>query len=168
MMKVILDFLKGVKDDFNLSVGRVLEVGSYDVNGSPRSVFQSDSTEYIGVDMRAGNGVDVVHDAEKLLELWPVESFDTIICCECLEHTIHPWLIVDSMRSLLKPGGYLYVSTPTYGFPLHRFPVDCYRFGEDAYRLWLFDDMKVLRLAEVRDEINQPALVAVGQRRKGG
>ena len=42
----------------------VLEVGSYDVNGSIRSVFEV--SDYLGIDLVEGPGVDVVGDLRKL------------------------------------------------------------------------------------------------------
>jgi 2-polyprenyl-3-methyl-5-hydroxy-6-metoxy-1,4-benzoquinol methylase len=143
-------------------VGRALEVGSLNVNGTIREVFQHRAADYIGVDIMAGDCVDFVVDGERLTDNFPTEHFDTVLCFECLEHTVRPWIVVEQMRKVLKPGGHLWVSTPTYGFPLHRFPVDCYRFGEDAYRLWLFDRMELLRLEHVVDDLDQPAIVAVG------
>ena len=164
MMPVLLEFARRARAELALPAGRVLEVGSLNVNGSIRDVFQADAADYIGVDTAAGPCVDFVVDGERLTEAFPVDHFDTVLCFECLEHTVRPWRVVEQMRRVLKPGGHLWVSTPTFGFPLHRFPVDCYRFGEDAYRLWLFAEMALLRLEHVADELNQPALVAVGRK----
>jgi 2-polyprenyl-3-methyl-5-hydroxy-6-metoxy-1,4-benzoquinol methylase len=110
-----------------------------------------------------GKGVDIAVDAELFLEfsLWPWA--DTVVCCECLEHTVRPWNIVQGLKRQLKPGGWLWISAPTYGFPLHRFPLDCFRFGEDAYREWIYKDMELVDLAHVKDELGQPAIVAVGR-----
>ena len=59
---------------------RVLDVGSYDVNGSVRDGIEMlGCAEYIGVDMRDGPGVDEVCDTVKLVERFGVESFDIII-----------------------------------------------------------------------------------------
>lgn len=170
MMHSILEFARKAKVELAIPTGRVLEVGSMDVNGSPRSVFLDDSIVYIGVDMELGKGVDYVMDAETMLGRWCFGShkgcyeFDTVICMECLEHTVRPWIVVENMKTKLKSGGHLWISTPTYGFPLHRYPLDCYRFGEDAYRHWLFADMELLRLEHVKDELGQPAIVAVGRK----
>lgn len=163
MMPAILKFLQDTKDELDIPVGRVLEVGSFDVNGSPRSVFQAAAASYVGVDLAPGPGVDVVMNAEHLAVRFSPASFDTVVCCECLEHTVRPWAIAEAMKYVLRPGGHLWISTPAYGFPLHRYPVDCYRFGEDAYRLWLFADTDLLRLAHVTDHLGQPAIVAVGR-----
>jgi SAM-dependent methyltransferase len=164
MMAAILDFARRTKSDFSIPTGRVLEVGSFDVNGSPRSVFQADAEWYHGVDISPGPGVDAVVDGEKLSAHFDAESFDTVVSMECLEHTVRPWIIVEQMKAVLRPGGHLWISTPTYGFPLHRYPIDCFRFGEDAYRLWIFAGMELMRLEHVVDELNQPAIVAVGRK----
>ncbi len=162
MMQSILDFAQREKDALKIVPGNVLEVGSYNVNGSARSVFEADCTSYIGVDIQDGPGVDVVCDGLQLLERFPDQKFDTIICMETLEHTIMPWEIVSQMKKLLAPKGYLFISTPTFGFPLHRFPLDCYRFGEDAYRYWMFKGLALLSLQHVNDGPEHPAIVAVG------
>jgi SAM-dependent methyltransferase len=163
MMPALLEFARRARAEFGIPVGHVLEVGSLNVNGTIREVFQADAADYIGVDAAPGDCVDFLVDGERLTENFPLGYFDTVLCFECLEHTVRPWLVVEQMRRVLKPGGHLWVSTPTYGFPLHRFPVDCYRFGEDAYRLWLFAGMKLLRLEHVVDGLNQPAIVAIGR-----
>lgn len=162
MMPPILAFMEKAIAELSLPVGRTLEVGSCFVNGTARTVFQHLATEYIGIDREAGDCVNLVMDAETLTSHFPKEHFDTVISCETLEHVVCPWVVVEQMKAVLKPGGHLWISTPTFGFPLHRFPLDCYRFGEDAYRLWLFADMELLRLEHVKDELEQPAIVAVG------
>lgn len=162
MMKSILDFAQHKKDVLKIKTGHVLEVGSLNVNGSPRSVFQADSDSYCGVDVMAGSDVDVVCDGERLLERFPDDKFDTIICMECLEHTIRPWIIIDNMKKLLKPRGHLWISTPTFGFPLHRYPLDCHRFGEDFYRYHIYRDIALLDLQHINDGPEYPAIVAVG------
>jgi hypothetical protein len=42
-----------------ISGAKVLEIGSYDVNGSLRSLFAK-AGEYTGVDLKEGPGVDLV------------------------------------------------------------------------------------------------------------
>jgi SAM-dependent methyltransferase len=163
MMSVILDFMRQTQQELSIPVGKVLEVGSLNVNGTARTVFQPLASEYHGVDLEPGNCVDLVMSGEDLTKHFPSDYFDTVICCETLEHCVRPWRVVEEMKKVLKPGGHLWLSTPTFGFPLHRFPLDCYRFGEDAYRLFFFQDCKLLALEHVADELGQPAIVAVGQ-----
>lgn len=164
MMPAILDFMRRTKSELSIRTGRLVEVGSLDVNGSPRSIF-TDADPYVGIDLEMGPGVDVVCDGERITDYVPIRSADTVVCCETLEHTVRPWLVVDAMKAVLRPGGHLWISTPTFGFPLHRYPLDCYRFGEDAYRQWLFADMELLRLEHVQADENHPAIVAIGRKR---
>ena len=56
----------------------VLEIGSYDVNGSIRSLF--DTEHYVGVDLVAGPGVDVVADGQSVD--YPDATFDVVLSCE--------------------------------------------------------------------------------------
>lgn len=94
----------------------VLEVGARDVNGSVRSLFPP--AGYLGIDMVAGPGVDLVQD---ILGAggWRFEGdFNTVVCCETLEHIKEPWTALDIMAMALRPGGLLIVSW-CFAFPLH-------------------------------------------------
>lgn len=162
MIVAILDWLRETRAIIGGTPCRLLEVGSFNVNGTPRVVF-ADAAEYIGVDIAPGPGVDVVLDGEAVAAHFPAGSFDTVVCCETLEHCVRPWVVADAMRAVLKPGGLLWVTAPTYGFPLHRHPLDCYRFGEDAFRHWLYAGMDLLRLETLRDDAGQPVIAAVGR-----
>lgn len=42
------------------SVLRIVEIGSFNVNGSPRSFLEDEKTDYVGVDLCEGSGVDIV------------------------------------------------------------------------------------------------------------
>lgn len=146
MTKDILTWLDSIRKHVLMSPGRVLEVGSLDVNGTPRYLFENASTEYIGTDMSAGNGVDRILNNKRLLETFGASSFDTVICCEVLEHDDLFWDTVSQIRDIVKPGGYLVITTPTYCFPVHRFPRDYWRFGEDAYHECFFAGWEVLNV----------------------
>lgn len=107
---------------------RILEVGSKDHgNGSP---FRQSLTyqEYVGLDMEAGAGVDVVGDlAMGLCGLDP-SSFDLGICVSTLEHARYPWLVAQNITRLLRPGGTCYVAVP-WVWRYHPYPDDYWRFS---------------------------------------
>lgn len=149
MVGEIIRFGKQIRAEYWSEPGDVLEVGAYDVNGTIRDAFEGGSRSYLGVDASDGPCVDRVMDAERLCDHFEPASFDTIVCCECLEHCVRPWIVVEQMRRLLRPRGLLFISTPTFGFGLHRYPIDCYRFGEDAYRHFIFEGFHILKLEEV-------------------
>ena len=99
-----------------------------DVNGTLRSFAPADS-EYIGVDLQSGPGVDVVLPNP----VWfPFNmEFDLIVSTSCFEHDPMFWVTFKEMIKVLKPGGFIYLSAPSNG-PYHGYPGDCWRFYPDA------------------------------------
>jgi SAM-dependent methyltransferase len=154
MIPAIIDFVRRNVKPFK----SVLEVGSLNINGTIRDAIQSES--YLGVDRQEGPCVDLVID--DVLDL--TDSYDAVICCETLEHDINPWRTVEHLKSLLLPGGTLIISTPTFGFPLHRYPIDCYRFGMDAYTHFLFKDYEVIALDTLIDLYGFPVICGIGKK----
>lgn len=163
MTPQIQAWVKKAKKDFIKSSGKILEVGSLDINGSVREYF-TDAKEYIGIDSMKGLGVDKVLNAHNILKVWGAETFDTVLCLEMLEHDDKPWITIENVKKVLKKAGFLIMSTPTFGFPLHRFPKDYFRFGEDAFREIFFRDIKILRLSEVKDTLGSPGICCIGQK----
>jgi hypothetical protein len=139
--------------------GHVLEVGALDVNGTVRQFF-ADAESYIGTDMEAGPNVDLVLDNSRLISQFIGKRFDTIIACSVLEHDVKFWQTVFYMRTLLAHDGYLLITTPTFHFPLHRFPRDYWRFGEDAFREVFFDGMNILALNHVDNPAGKRLCIA--------
>jgi SAM-dependent methyltransferase len=84
----------------------VLEVGSYDVNGSVRKYF-SNPGKYVGVDWRPGRGVDVVSFAHEMAFDAP---FDVVISASMLEHDRHWEKSLRKMVEFLKEDGILLLS----------------------------------------------------------
>lgn len=111
----------------------VLEVGSYDVNGSVRpTVLALEPASYTGVDQSAGPGVDQVVSAVDLVAKFGAGSFDVVISTEMLEH-VEDWRpIVAEMVNVLAPGGLLVLTTRSPGFPYHPYPVDTWRYTVDG------------------------------------
>jgi len=112
---------------------QVLEIGAYDVNGSCRQLLMARGpAHYLGTDMQAGPGVDVVCKAEDLPGLLSVESQDLIICTEVLEH-VQDWKVfLQRLWSLLRNDGFLLLTTRSPGFPRHDYPNDYWRFTTDT------------------------------------
>ncbi|QNN53125.1 class I SAM-dependent methyltransferase [Nocardioides mesophilus] len=96
--------------------GRVLEIGSYDVNGSIRSLFES-AREYVGVDLDDGPGVDVVGFGHEIADA--DGSFDLTISGECFEHDPHWRATFANMSRLARPGGLVAFSCASRGRPEH-------------------------------------------------
>jgi len=111
-MSVIEFFTEEVKiEEFRGK--RVLEVGSKYVNGSVRPPIEKflSPREYIGADIEPGKYVNVVVSAEELVNYFGTESFDVVITTELLEH-VNDWrLVVNNMKQVLKPKGYIYYNS---------------------------------------------------------
>lgn len=83
----------------------VLELGSYNVNGTVRDHFPG--AHYFGIDRVAGPGVDAVCE---LKDFDPIVPFDVVISTEVAEHTPDPGDIVRTAYRCLRRGG-LFVLT---------------------------------------------------------
>ena len=110
----------------------VLEVGSADVNGGYREMFSHPKIEYCGADLIKARGVDIVLKSPYEIPL-PDAYADLVISGQMLEHCAYFWLSFQEMVRALKPDGLLFLIAPSAG-PIHRYPVDCYRFYPDAYK----------------------------------
>lgn len=129
----------------------MLDVGSRNINGSVKD-FISGYGGFTGTDFIAGKDVDTVIDNHDLLEEFGDGRFDFITCCDTLEHDVNFWKTVENMRAMLKPGGWLLVTTPGINFFKHDFPSDYYRFTEEAYKDFIFKDFKNVHVEEYKDE----------------
>ena len=110
--------------------GPVIEIGSKDY-GSTVSFRDLYPGEYVGVDLEAGTGVDVVADLTAGLGDLPENHFALAICCSVLEHTPTPWVMAGNLGRLLRPGGSLYISVP-WVWRYHAYPDDYFRFSPRA------------------------------------
>lgn len=109
----------------------IIDVGSYDVNGSYRPLFSQPNWRYIGADLVAGPNVDVVLTSPYRL---PFTSYsaDIIVSGQAFEHMEFFWLTWLDMVRVLKLGGLIFLIAPSRG-PEHRHPVDCWRFYPDGF-----------------------------------
>lgn len=119
--------------------GAILEIGSKDYGSTVPFRKHIKHGEYIGLDMAAGAGVDVVGDLSQDLCGLDVGHFSLIICCSVLEHVEKPWLMARNIVRLAKPGGRIYMSVP-WVWRYHPYPDDYFRFSWRGIES-LFDDL---------------------------
>lgn len=113
----------------NLGNITVVDIGAQDVNGSLKSIMPQ-NVKYIGVDMEAAKGVDVIlQDPYKLP--FDNNSIDCIVSSSCFEHSEMFWVLFVEIMRVLKPEGLCYINAPS-NWNVHRYPVDCWRFYPDA------------------------------------
>ena len=131
-----------------VSSASILEIGSYNVNGTLKD-FQPKCSKWVGVDIESGPGVDlVIADTAKL----PFEdsSFDYVVASSVFEHDPTFWSTFCEMVRVLKNGGSIYINSPSNGM-IHRYPIDVFRFYPDAGKAlekWGQSIRPELRLAE--------------------
>lgn len=117
-----------IKPEFiaNLS-GDILDIGGFDDFFKERY----EKGRYLNLDINDGPCIDLVQDAEQMSSVGD-ETFSAVICISVLEHTLHPTLILEEMRRVLKPGGLALLSTP-WLFEAHMEPQDYWRFSNHFF-----------------------------------
>lgn len=86
---------------------------------------------YINLDLFPMEGVDVAADAEALP--FPDDRFTRVECDAVLEHVRDPRRVMDEIRRVLAPGGYVHLVAP-FCHPFHEYPKDYRRFTLDGLR----------------------------------
>ncbi len=112
---------------------RVLDIGSYDVNGNFRELFNEIDAEYVGLDVEVGPNVDYVPKNPYKWDELKDESFDFVISANAFEHIEYPWLTICEIYKKLKKDGFACILAPNSSYE-HRYPVDCYRYFSDGFR----------------------------------
>jgi SAM-dependent methyltransferase len=135
-----------------ITSGRIIEIGSYDVNGTVREIFAGNK-EYVGVDLTPGPGVDRVgfgHDVDA-----PDGSFDIAISGACFEHDPMWRETFANMVRLTRPGGLVAFTCASRGRPEHgttrsdgTLSPGTQAVGLDYYRNLVEDDFADLPLDE--------------------
>lgn len=110
----------------------ILDLGSFNVNGTYRDVLASPNWSYTGLDMEAGNGVDIVLQNPYSWREVRSNTMDVVISGQAFEHVEYFWVTFLEMVRVVKPNGLICVIAPASG-PEHRYPQDCWRFYPDSF-----------------------------------
>lgn len=124
---------------------KVLEIGSLDINGSIRSIF-NDAEFYLGIDMQEGPGVDLVTNAATFIA---DDLVDVIVCCEVFEHTSEwPQILETSYKNLNNNG--IFIGTAAgEGRPPHS------AIDENPIRDWeYYANVQAPKLRECLEQLN--------------
>jgi len=142
----------------------VLEVGSRNVNGSLRSYVEGlGPASYLGVDVIAGPGVDVICPVDRLVDRFGPDSYDLVFSTEMLEH-VRDWrAALVNLKTVTKPGGILLFTTRSRGFGFHGYPFDFWRY-ELSDVTALFADFETLALDP---DLSEPGVFFKGRKPKG-
>jgi uncharacterized protein YbaR (Trm112 family) len=112
----------------------VLVIGGGAVPQDTKSIYESDQSQVISLDIYASSSTNVCADAHTL----PIQdsSIDFILIQAVLEHVFSPQQVVSEIHRVLKPGGVVYADTP-FMYPVHEGAYDFTRFSLTGHR-WLF------------------------------
>jgi Methyltransferase domain len=110
----------------------VLEVGSRNRTGQIQRGRIPQNWTYTGLDVLAGENVDIVGDAHELSRIFPVDNFDAAFSMAVFEHLAMPWKVVLEMNHILKRGALAMIVTHQV-FPIHEYPWDFFRFSDRAW-----------------------------------
>lgn len=123
----------GINDylsEFHQDTGRTLVVGSHVYDKKPidrRDLYR----DAVGVDMKAGNGVDFCHNLEDRLPP-EIGTFDHVDCVSTMEHCSRPWKMAETILAVMNPGATILLSVP-FSWRVHGYPSDYYRFTIEAF-----------------------------------
>jgi SAM-dependent methyltransferase len=118
---------------------KTADVGSYDVNGCYRQLFDGRGP-YVGFDIQPGPNVDVVLPS---LYGWKLSSvhegaFDVVISGQCVEHVAYPWRWIKDVARLMRNNGLLWLCAPNTEV-FHEHPIDAWRVWPDGMKA-LFEE----------------------------
>lgn len=139
----------------------VLEVGSYDVNGSVRPHIESlGPSRYLGVDAGPGPRVDQVVDCERLTDSVGAGCWDVVVSTEMLEH-VRDWrTCMTQMAAAVALNGLLLITTRGPGFPYHPYPEDHWRYTTTDMRQ-ILSRLNLAVLAVDEDDYRSPGVLAL-------
>ena len=111
------EFCEKVKEKFpdHFKNKKVLDIGSLDINGSNKTLFED--CDFVGLDVGEGKNVDVISVGH--LYDGPDNHFDTIISTEVFEHDMFYKETVTNIMRMLKPGGLFVFTCASIGRPEH-------------------------------------------------
>jgi SAM-dependent methyltransferase len=118
MHEAVLAWVGQFRTDEDLAV---LDIGGRDLNGSTRALFPN-ANPYHVVDLRPGQGVDIVADAATWRPSLATSGrpwYDLVLCTETFEHAEKWRDIIATAWDALRPGGWLVFTCAGPGRPPH-------------------------------------------------
>jgi SAM-dependent methyltransferase len=141
----VVTFMRHCATVYGTSPGVLLDIAPQEHEGA--RPFFAEYVEVKTLDINPQSGCDFIADICSCNDHMTAGSFDYVVCTEVLEHTLNPFNAVCEVRRLLKPGGFLFGSTP-FNFRIHGPLPDCWRFTEHGLRA-LMKHFEIVELNQV-------------------
>jgi SAM-dependent methyltransferase len=143
--RTVDELISSLKSEFDRKEFLLLDVAPQDHAGL-RGKFSYAQIKTLDIDpkSKADYIADLCNNNEKII---PSGKFDMVLCSEVLEHTLTPWLAVEELHRILKPGGLAAITTP-FNFRIHGPLPDCWRFSRYGLEA-LFKKFSKVEIKEV-------------------
>jgi hypothetical protein len=129
----------------------IIDIGSYDINGAYKPIFNKPNWEYTGMDIVPGSNVDIV-GFENIKK-----QYDVLISGQCMEHVRRPWEWLKNNMNYVVPGGFICIIVP-YSQDEHKCPLDTYRYLPDGMRdLFEYAGIEVIEI--FKSDNNSPLVI---------
>lgn len=124
----------------------IIEIGSLDVNGSYKPIFDVPGWNYTGLDLMEGKNVDIVADDPYR---YPIadQSYDVVISGSTLEHVQDMHAFIREAKRIMKKDGIMCIIAP-WTYPEHKYPADCWRILPDGMS-FLFSEIAGIQVVDV-------------------
>ena len=147
LRKNVCDFIQTFSN-LDSEATLVLDVAP-EIHKGAKEFFKKSIVKTLDIDKKSA--ADYIADLCKTNTITiPDNYFDIIFCTEVLEHTNNPFLAVEELYRIVKPGGIVAVTTP-FNFRIHNPLPDNWRFTEHGLRI-LFKMFKNADIQELIDE----------------
>ena len=160
MRSIVREFVEIVASTLPIAEP-VYEFGALQVRGQEgfadlRPFFPG--AKYVGTDVRAGPGVDVVLDIHETNIR--TGCVGTALVMDTLEHVAFPHRALEEMHRVLRPGGLVVISSHM-NWPIHSFPNDYWRFTPQGFAILLRSFSQIL-VESAGDELSPNTVVGLG------
>lgn len=135
--------------------GTILEIGSRARSGHLRKSLFGEGLAHTGVDVMAGEGVDVVADVHFLSD-FVAGPFDFAYSVSTFEHLVMPWQAAAELARVMAPDGLVLTQTHQT-WPVHDAPWDFFRFSRDSWK-GIFNELTGFEV--LATAYGEPALMA--------
>lgn len=135
---------------------QIVDLGSANIGGTYRDYFNSPCWKYMGVDLAPGPNIDIILSNPYNWRELRSHCADVFISGQTFEHIEFFWLTMLEIARVLKPGGLCCIIAPSTG-PIHRYPVDCWRFYPDGFAaLARYADLEIVEILHEEENISYP------------